>query len=161
MSGNFFEDGYPPPAFHFTVGFGGVGGNADRSPAPDTSFTEVSGIAVEIETEAVVEGGENRFVRQLPKQVKHGNLELKRGIAQLASPLVGWCKETLEGEFAKRLRLRTIIVSLNGASGEQLRTWEFHDAYPVKWSVDGFNSTKNEVAIESMAFAYTYSQRTK
>lgn len=159
MSGNFFEDGYPPPAFHFTVAFGGASGGG--SAIPDTSFSEVSGIAIEIETEAVIDGGENRFIRQLPLRVKHGNLELKRGVAQLASPLVGWCKETLEGEFAKPLKLRTIVVSLNGGAGEQLRTWEFHDAFPVKWSVDGFNSTKNEVAIEAMAFAYTYSQRTK
>lgn len=153
---DYFEGGYPPPAFYFTVSFSGGSGG----PVADTAFTEVSGIGTEIETEAVVEGGENRFVHQLPKQVKHGNLELKRGIAQLASPLVAWCKATLEGEFAAAINPHTVIVALNGAQGEVLRAWEFYSAYPVKWSVDGFNSTKNEVAVESMSFAYTYSQRT-
>jgi hypothetical protein len=42
-----------------------------------------------------------------------------------------------------------------------LRAWQFNDAYPVKWSVEGFSSTKNDVAIEQIAFAYTYSQRTQ
>lgn len=150
---DYFDDGYPPPAFYFTVSFG------NGSKVADTAFTEVSGIATEIETEALVEGGENRFVHQLPKQVKHGNLEMKRGIAKQASPLVAWCKETLEGEFAARIVLQTIVVKLTGAHGQVLRAWKFNNAYPVKWSVDGFSSTKNEVAIETMSFAYTYSQR--
>ena len=149
----YFEDGYPPPAFYFTVSFG------NGSKVADTAFTEVSGIATEIETEALVEGGENRFVHQLPKQVKHGKLEMKRGIAKKISPLVVWCKETLEGEFAKRIETQTIIVKLTGAQGQVLRGWKFNNAYPVKWSVDTFNSTKNEVAVESIAFAYTYSER--
>ncbi|GGC76742.1 phage tail protein [Undibacterium terreum] len=154
MSGDYFEDGYPPPAFYFTVGFG------SGNPIADTAFNEVSGIGTEIETESVVEGGENRFVHQLPKQLKHGNLELKRGIAQFSSPLVGWCRATLEGEFSTILQLRTIIVKLNGEKKQVLRAWEFNDAYPVKWSVDAFNSTKNEVAIEKIAFAYSFSKRT-
>ncbi len=127
----------------------------------DTAFSEVSGISAEIETETLTEGGENRFQHQLPKALKHGHLELKRGVAQLSSPLVAWCKATLEGEFASAIRLQTIVVKLNGAQGEVLRAWQFNDAYPVKWSVEGFTSTKNDVAIEQIAFAYTYSQRTQ
>ena len=49
-----------------------------------------------MDVETVTEGGENRFVRQLPKGTKHSNLSLKRGIASMDSPLVIWCKATLE-----------------------------------------------------------------
>jgi phage tail-like protein len=148
-----FERGYPPPAFYFAISIG------NGSLIDDTAFSEVSGIGTEIETEAVVEGGENRFVHQLPKQVKHGQLELKRGIARLNSPLALWCKKTLEGEFATMIELQTVIVKLTGANGQVLRVWQFNDAYPVKWSVDPFNSTKNEVAVEKISLAYSYSQR--
>jgi phage tail-like protein len=154
MSGEYFESGYPPPAFYFTVSFG------SGSPIADTSFSEVSGISSEFETESLREGGENRFVHQLPLGVKHGNLELKRGLARMASPLVAWCKKTLEGEFIRPLQLQTIVVKLNDSTGAVLRAWQFNDAYPVKWEVEGFGSTKNEVAIERIAFAYSYSQRT-
>jgi phage tail-like protein len=71
MTGEYFEEGYPPAAFYFTVTFG------NGVQVPDASFSEVSGISLEMETEAVVEGGENRFVHQLPKGIKHPNLELK------------------------------------------------------------------------------------
>ena len=151
---DYFESGYPPPAFYFTVSIGS--GTTIR----DTAFSEVSGIGTEIDTEAVVEGGENRFVHQLPKQIKHGQLELKRGITRMSSPLAKWCKKTLEGEFVTMIELQTIIVKLNGAKGQVLRAWQFNDAYPVKWSVDPFSSTKNEVAVEKISLAYTYSQRT-
>ena len=153
MSGDYFEDGYPPPAFYFTVSFG------NGKSVADTAFTEVSGIGTEIETEPVVEGGENRFVHRLPKQIKHGNLIVKRGVVQSSSPLVAWCKATLEGEFATPIHLQTIVVKLNGEKNQVLRAWQFNDAYPVQWSVDAFNSTKNEVAIETIAFAYSYAKR--
>ncbi|MYM67112.1 phage tail protein [Pseudoduganella sp. FT55W] len=145
-------DDYPPAAFYFTVALSG-------SLVADMAFSEVSGIATEIELEPLTEGGENRFIHQLPKAVKHGNLELKRGIASMLSPLVLWCKDTLEGEFASMITLQTVMVMLRGGHGEVLRAWQFNDSYPVKWSVDGFSSTKNEVAIEKISLAYSYSQR--
>ena len=57
--------GYPLPAFHFQVTFGA------SDSGSDTSFQEVSGIGTELEVEPFAEGGENRFVHQLPKAVKH------------------------------------------------------------------------------------------
>ena len=149
----YLELGYPPPAFSFAVSIG------NGTTVSDAAFAEVSGIGTEIETESVVEGGENRFVHQLPKQVKHGQLELKRGITMIDSPLVQWCKDTLEGEFAEMIELKIVIVKLTGSEGEVLRSWQFNDAWPVKWSVDPFSSTKNEVAVEKISLAYSYSTR--
>ncbi len=72
---------YPPVAFYFSVYINGI-----RRDAGDNSFQEVSGLNVELETEDVAEGGENRFVHNLPKQIKHPKLVLKRGIAEKKSP---------------------------------------------------------------------------
>ena len=150
---NHFEWGYPPPAFYFAITIG------DGRAIDDTAFSEVSGIGTEIETEAVVEGGENRFVHQLPKQVKHGQLELKRGIAKFDSPLTKWCRDTLEGQFITTIKRQIVIVKLIGVEEKVLRIWQFNEAYPVKWSVDPFGSTKNEIAVEKISLAYSYSQR--
>jgi phage tail-like protein len=158
MATAFFEGGYPPPAFFFTVSIAAKKSDAINQ-IPDASFTEVSGIGIEMETEAVIEGGENRFVHQLPKQIKHGNLELKRGLASFDSPLVKWCKSVLEGEFIKTIEPKNIVVKLNGHDGHARRVWVFYNAFPVKWDVEPFNSTKNDVALEKMSFAYTYSNR--
>lgn len=144
---------YPPPAFYFTVSFG------TGSEFSDTSFKEVSGLSSEIETEEVVEGGENRFVHQLPKKVKHQRLVVKRGTTDASSKLVKWCKETLENGFEKPIESKLIQVSLLNEKDAPLRTWSFDRAYPVKWEVDSFESTKNEVVLETIEFVYAAKKR--
>lgn len=144
---------YPPSAFYFRVVFGATLG------LTDTSFQEVSGISAEIDVEPIVEGGENRFVHQLPKGVKHTNLELKRGIASMTSPLVIWCRSIMELDFIASVVTQPISVFLMNENGIPIRAWTFANAWPVKWSVDSFNSTKNEVAIEKIVLSYTYANR--
>ena len=150
---SFFSDVYPPSAFHFKVAFAATLG------LTDTSFQEVSGISAEVDTETVVEGGENRYVHTLPKGVKHPNLELKRGIAPLLSPLVIWCRSVFEMDFITPVVAQPIVVLLMDESKMPIRVWSFANAFPVKWEVENFNSTKNEVAIEKIVLSYTYSNR--
>ena len=144
---------YPPSAFYFKVMFGGTHENTD------TSFQEVSGIVSEMEIETVVEGGENRFVYQLPKGIKHPNLELKRGIAPKDSPLVKWCIAVMEGDFVSAIETQAIRVFLMNENKTPIRGWLFDSAYPVKWEIESFGSTKNEVAIEKIVLNYNYSKR--
>lgn len=144
---------YPPAAFYFTVSFGTAIRDAD------CSFREVSGIGAEMETETVVEGGENRFVYQLPKAVKHQRLVLKRGVAPFKSRLVTWCRNVLEGDLTHPFSTKLMHVHLLDEKGEPLRSWSFENAYPVKWDVEPFQSNKNEVALEKIELTYLYSKR--
>lgn len=144
---------YPPSAFYFKVVFGLTLGMAD------TSFQEVSGISTEMTTEDVYEGGENRYVHKLPKYISHGNLELKRGIASMTSPLVIWCRSVMEMDFMVPIVAQPISVYLMNENQIPIRAWTFANAFPVKWEVESFNSTKNEVAIEKIVLSYTYSNR--
>ena len=148
-----FSDVYPPSAFYFKVAFAATLG------LTDTSFQEVSGMSAEVDTETVVEGGENRYVHTLPKGVKHPYLELKRGIAPMTSPLVIWCRSVFEMDFITPVVAQPIVVQLLDASKLPIRAWSFANAYPVKWEIENFNSTKNEVAIEKIVLSYTYSNR--
>lgn len=147
------DDGYQPSAFYFKVAFAATAGMSD------TSFQDVSGIGSEIETEPYVEGGENRYVHQLPKSVKHPKLVLKRGIAKSTSPLVAWCRSVFEGDFAAPIVPMSVMVYLMDENKVPIRAWSFSNAYPVNWEVENFNSTKNEVAIEKIELSYNYSNR--
>jgi phage tail-like protein len=146
------ESVYPPPAFYFKVEVEGASG-------VDTSFQEVSGITSQVETEPYVEGGENGFVHSLPKGVKHPNLVLKRGIGDEASPLVKWCRTVFEGGMSASIVTKELRVKLLNEDGDPLDSWSFANAYPVKWAIDAFNSTKNQVAIETIELSYTYLSR--
>lgn len=143
----------PPAAFHFAVTFG------DQAKDADGAFREVSGIAPEMDTEQVIEGGENRYVLALPKGVKHPRLVLKRGIAPNSSRLLMWCLAVLEGGLARPVYPKMVHLFLLDGAGDPLRAWSFANAYPVKLEVEAFNSTKNEVAIEKIELSYAYSKR--
>lgn len=145
---------YPLPAFHFQVVFSGAAAGGD------TSFQEVTGMTAELELEAVAEGGENRFVHQLPKATKYPKLVLKRGIAAADSVLVQWCKSVLEEDYAVAIEPRQVEVRLLNEDREAVRCWCLTGAYPVTWEVEALSSTKNEVAIEKIELAYSHIERT-
>jgi len=143
-----------PVAFHFTVSFSGSG------PAvSDAAFQKISGLESGIEVESVTEGGENRFVHQLPKPAKRPNLKLERGLTSDSSGLVKWCKSTIETDFSKPITPMDLLVSLLDEEGDAVASWSVGRAYPVKWSVAGFDAMKNELAIETIELAYTTLQR--
>ncbi len=139
----------PPTAFHFNVVFGGM-----VPPIPDMAFQEVSGLETEIATEPLHEGGENRFVHNLPKQVKHPNLKLKRAMTTIASGLVYWCKTTLENGFADPIEPRDLVISLLNDMRLPVASWAVTNAYPVKWTVGNFDAMKNELAVETIELSY-------
>lgn len=143
---------YPLPAFFFAVAF------SEKSDE-DAAFQDVSGIGAQMDTETYTEGGENRFVYQLPKTVTHNKLVLKRGIATNDSPLVQWCKSVLENGLNEPIAPKLIHVTLLNEKRQPARKWSFADAYPVNWEVEEFSSTKNSVAIEKIELAYSFSQR--
>jgi phage tail-like protein len=138
------DDDYPPVAFYFAVRFGKAAG------IPEVAFQKVSGLALEMETEALREGGENRFVHNLPKGVKPQRLVLERGVAAKDSGLVKWCKAVLEGGLALRIKPQQLDVVLLDAAGEPLRSWSFDNAYPLKWSVSELRADRNALALETL-----------
>ncbi len=143
-----------PVAFHFTVSFTGNG------PAvTDAAFQEINGLESGVDLESVTEGGENRFVHQLPKPAKRPNLKLKRGLTADSSGLVKWCKSTIENDFSEPIKPMDLLVSLLDEEGEALASWSVTRAYPVKWTLGGFDAMKNELAIETIELAYTTLQR--
>ncbi|QZE14377.1 phage tail protein [Halosquirtibacter laminarini] len=143
-----------PVAFYFKVVVSGT--KSDE----DCSFQEVSGIRSEIDVEEVHEGGENGFVHALPKGMTHSNLILKRCITAKDGGLAAWCSATFKNDGLK-ITTKSVDVHLMDENKNPLRSWNFTNVYPVKWEVDSFNSTKNELAIEVIELRYNTCERTK
>lgn len=122
-------------------------------------FQEVSGISAETILGELEEGGENKFAHRLPKQAKHPNLVLKRGLVKNSSPLFTWVSETLESSLSSPIVPRLLIVKLVEQSGKPIASRMFHKAWPLKWSVDTFNSTKDDIEIEAIEFSYSLAER--
>ncbi|MGL6315004.1 phage tail protein [Vibrio sp. WXL103] len=145
------DNDWPLPAFYFSV-------TIDNSDS-DSAFQEVSGIEAQVETEEYHEGG-NNLTYHLPKAIKSSNLRLKRGIADASSALVQWCQTIFDSQLSNPISTKTISIRLLDETGSPCRVWVLYNAYPVKWHVEAFQSTKNEVAIEEIEFCYSKVSRT-
>jgi len=134
-----------PVAFYFEVEFG------EQIKVP---FKEVSGLSVEMETETIQEGGVNEYDYKFPKQLKHGNLVLKRALLPLTNSIETWICQSLGNDFTLPVVTKNILIHLLNENGKSLRVWGCSGAYPVKWEVDNFDSEKNGIIIESVEFTY-------
>lgn len=111
--------------------------------------SEVSGLLIETEIEPYEEGGVNNFVHQLPKRTKYQHITLKRGITE-RNELWAWYQEVINGQFKRR----NGAIILMDSSGNTKWRWNFHDAYPVKWTGPDLKADSNTVAFETVELAH-------
>jgi len=141
---------YPPVGFHFKVEVLDL--PAKPPNRDDVRFTEVSGLTLEMGTEEVAEGGENRFVQKFPVRAKYTELTLKRGML-VKSGITDWISRCIND---LDIQPKNIDINLLNEKHEPLVTWHLINSYPTKWSVSDFNSTNNAIVVESLQLYYQY-----
>lgn len=119
------------------------------------SFAEIAGLAVTIDTEELVEGGQNGFTHRLPRGMKWGNIVLKRGVTD-SDVLLPWLAE-YSGPQLERLAgrgfvlpKRTATITVHDAKGRIVRAWSLEGAYPVRWTGPRFAAAARDVAMEEL-----------
>ena len=137
----------PPVGFHFKVEVLGLAPVAD-----DLRFVEVGGLALEVATEELAEGGENRFVQRYPGRTKYGDLVLKRGLLR-SSEVWNWARRAIEDLDVEP---HDVDVKLLNEKHEPLMTWHVIGAFPVKWSISDLNATANSFVVETLTLAYRH-----
>jgi len=110
------------PAFRFTVQIDGL---------PGATFTECTLPALEVEVEEQKEGGYNLGTHPLPGRVRRGTLTLKRGVVT-GSELIAWYTRVIQGQIPAARK--EVSVTLVDQTGEPVIRYDFHRAFPVKWS---------------------------
>lgn len=123
--------------------------------SPVGSFTEISGLGVTVETEDLVEGGQNGFVHRLPRGMKWQNVVLKRGVTD-SDALLEWLAECSGPGLERRsgsgyaVPLRTATITVHDAAGRRVRGWRLERAMPVRWTGPRFSASARELAIEEL-----------
>ncbi|MEM7510100.1 MAG: phage tail protein [Bacteroidota bacterium] len=138
---------YPPVSFYFQVEFSEIG---DQDA--DIRFQSVSGLSVDMQTDTIKEGGENRFEHILPVRSNYQNLTLKRGLIK-DSKIITWCTDAFQNLI---IRPVDMTVSLKNPSGNPLMTWNIKRAWPKKWGLSDLNAEQNGIAIETFELEYQY-----
>jgi phage tail-like protein len=138
---------YPPVAFYFSVKFTGIGDDE-----LDSQFQSVSGLAVELQTETIKEGGENRFEHVIPVRTKYSNLILKRGIVK-DTKVIKWIMSTFRDLTVTPVDL---TITLLNEKQEPLITWNVVQAWPKKWAAEDLSAMDSKLLIESVEMQYQY-----
>ncbi|GGW91282.1 phage tail protein [Streptomyces chartreusis] len=135
----------PYGAYNFLVQVTGV---APGGQDVQASFTEVSGLTVDVQPIDYRNGSEDIRVRKIPGLKKFSNLTLKRGVTGHVE-FWNWIKKSMNGQT---LRAAGTIVLLDENRQEVMR-WNFDRAWPVKYTGPSLGATKNEVAMETVELA--------
>lgn len=113
-------------------------------------FTEINGLAVDIETIDYREGGAGPAVRKLTGRVSYSNIELKWGLTE-STEMWDWLLTAVKGEVSRK----NISIILRDNDGKkELTRWNLDNAWPCSWSGAQLDSLSNEVAIETLCLAH-------
>lgn len=134
----------PAHAGRFTFSVGGV---------TIGTFTEVSGLSVEVSVEELTEGGQNQFVHKLPGPMTWPNIVLKAGITQ-ADHLFAWLAKSSGDGFEGKLERTTGHIAVCDAAGEPVREWSFLDAFAVRWAGPTLAASSSDLAVEELEIAH-------
>jgi len=150
---------YPPVSFFFEVNFQDPNGN---NSIFETRFQSVTGLSVDMQTETLKEGGENRFEHILPVRTKYSPLVLKRGLVK-DSKLTDWFNEALLNFNIQPLNVLVDLLHIKRNDPERepedketLMSWKVINAWPKNWSLSEFNAEQSAIAIETLELNYSY-----
>ena len=148
-----FEDQWPLPKFHFRVTIDGE----------EMSFQEVSGLESETTVIEYRHGDSEEFypIKQAGL-MKMSNLILKKGIFDEDDRLLELFNAIYDDKnyYQEEDDRMDIIVELLDETGETVMTWNIYRAFPIKFTGTDLKSDANEVAIESIEFAYEHIETT-
>lgn len=141
--------GFSPVTFYFQLNF------SQAIEKEEALFKEISGLAMEMGVEEIIDGSQNNFRHLVPFSIKYSNLVLKNGLTSKDSELVIWCMKILNGNVEDSIKTKNIAVRLLDIDGSHLKSWVFSNAYPIKWAISDQNSDTKKMAIDSLEFAYS------
>lgn len=114
------------------------------------SFTECSGLGVNIKKESYFEGGVNDQQRIFLGQAEFTDVTLKRGMTDDFT-FWGWITQILSGLPGIR---RNVNILLFNQAGETMQCWTLIGAIPISWKSPGLQADGNTVGIEELTLAY-------
>lgn len=112
-------------------------------------FSECSGLSLETEVHDYAEGGLNTHLRKFATRTKQTNLVLKRGIVDRL--LWEWYFALVQGTVDRR---NGSVVVRDLAGSEDVLTWQFRRAFPVKWQGPELNAGQSAVAVETVELCH-------
>jgi phage tail-like protein len=126
-----------------------ITGISDDGTAVKGSFSEVSGLEVEVMPIDYRNGSEDIRVRKLPGLKKFTNITLKRGMTGHLE-FWNWIRSAMKGQI-QRADGSILLLDENR---QEVHRWNFTRGWPCKYTGPGLNAANNEVAIETLEICH-------
>jgi phage tail-like protein len=113
-------------------------------------FKECGGLKSSTAIFELEEGGMNHRVHKLPGQSRWENITLRYGVTSDTS-LLSWRNEVLADSFQKRRNGSVVMKTLRM---EEVRRYNFVQAWPVAWEGPTFDASGADLAVEMVEIAH-------
>jgi len=134
---------WPMPKFRFEVDFG--------TELKRVAFQEVSGMDQEVQPIDYRSGNSKLFSAvKMPGIAKYGNVTMKRGVFINDDTFWKWLSAIKMNTIARR----TVLIRLLDENGRVTMQWQLNNAWPTKITSTDLKSDGNEVAVDTLEFAY-------
>jgi len=131
----------PYSGFNFWVEWDGI---------VHAGFQECSGLTATRNVSDYREGTDKSLgKRKVPGLNDYPNITLKRGVTD-NQEMWEWHKILQNGETVRR----NLSIILADHKGEEKIRWNLENCWPTSWNAPDFNSTSDEVAIETMELVH-------
>lgn len=112
------------------------------------TFSKVSGLGQEIETETITEGGINSYAHILQTGKKQSQtITFERGNSTLSDPL----KQMQPGILLKK---GALIIVLNPSTGKAIQKYYVEQAVVTKWQLQPLDAMSGQILIDTFEIAH-------
>jgi phage tail-like protein len=120
------------------------------------SFSECSGLGVQIKKEILMEGGVNEQQRVLLGPAEFSDVTLRRGLSNDAV-FWNWISPLLtqqSGSGTPPSHRRNINILVFNQAGETMQCWTLIGAIPISWKAPTLQADSSTVALEELTLTY-------
>ena len=110
------------------------------------AFSEVSGLAIEVEVVEITDSSADTMTRKRPGTTKYQEINLKRTLSP-DKAFWNWAKSIRDG--SKDFRTKGAIV-LHDIAGAETGRWTFENAWPSKWSASDLDVGTDDLMQEEV-----------
>ena len=122
----------------------------------EVSFTKIEGLQYSISENNTEDPNASTLSAG---EVSYSNLTLTRAIETGKPKILGVLENSLTNWVEKQVDLKMkfpipIVVHALNEKNKPAMSWTFYNAFPIDYSVSGFDSTSNELVTETFIFKY-------
>lgn len=113
------------------------------------SFSSCEGLGCEVVIETREEGGNNRFVWQMPTRIKYSNIKLTRPLGADTNKIAAWIAGVASGYTRSNG-----TIQAKTTNGTVVATWQITGVVPVRWTGPSLSGDQAKVLTETIEIAH-------